>query len=198
MRNFDISSIAILLSMVQMGVNAQITWLGNPFAKSTVNPVGETILQPSNSGAQFPYSKNSASGPLVSVKLTNTETGFSETLQTDFDMIAQKCSCYWIDMKDLVSLFGNKIKTSRFYRLKFDSPSYQALSGYFAIATSDDTDIGTYANPTSSTPTVPGSTTTTQSTTQPTTKGTIGQRSSADKKSVHGIVALLVIPALLL
>lgn len=116
--------------------NGQLTVLHANVPPS--NPSGTAAVE---SGAQILYTKSTAAltavppHPLVTVSLVNTETGVEWELMSDFDPIAQKCSCYWVDAKELVEAAGDgdELVTSNKYRLRFRGASMDVSSGYFGI-----------------------------------------------------------------
>ena len=132
-----------LLAMLVQAATAQITFDGLPFAKTSVagNADGQTVISQSQ-GAQILYKKEQTSpAPLVSVNLFNLADGSNYQLSKDFDMIAQKCSCYWIDLKTIP-----KVPDGRSYQLVFratdgtDAPKEWG-SGLFAIVSSNGTSV---------------------------------------------------------
>jgi hypothetical protein len=125
----------------------QIAFDGYPFAKTSLNSDGkETIITPENVGAQIFYTKQQgAKGPLVSVYLLNEDKGVDLLLAKDFDMMAQKCSCYWIDyygVSNLTAADGKPLPDGLEYRVGFveqvGREPRQWLSGLFGMALSSD------------------------------------------------------------
>ncbi|KAJ9078970.1 hypothetical protein DSO57_1001184 [Entomophthora muscae] len=84
------------------------------------------------SGAQFPYIKNVAESEqvgLATVSLLGKDKEY--ILQTEFAPIAQECSCYWLDAKELAG--APHYITSGEYHIRFkeetiDKPGYDVIS----------------------------------------------------------------------
>jgi hypothetical protein len=139
------SIFALALSAVSANVStsaaankddAPIQWLkvGNNFAETTETPFGGiTILYDDKipNGAQLKYKKLAEEGPLVDVVLVNDKFKVDMKLMGSFSMIAQKCSCWWVDAaKDFK---GKGLKSSKYYQLEFRSADFTSRSGYFGM-----------------------------------------------------------------
>lgn len=111
-----------------------IQWelVGNDFAKSTLTSGdAETTLSSSgrSKGAQFPYSKKGKASSLYTVYLASDNTKWE--LQSGFDVIAQSCSCYFLDVT--TSFTSHPDISSGEYRILFESPDEQLFSGKFNL-----------------------------------------------------------------
>jgi hypothetical protein len=128
-------------------VSAQITWIGSPFATTSIGTSSQSIITGSV-GAQIKYSKDDgATMPLVSVLLVNLEDGSSRTLAKDFDALSQKCSCYYVDIKTLP-----KVPDGLSYQLVFQASDGTAApkewpSGLIGIVANNRTSIANLTAP---------------------------------------------------
>ncbi|KAJ1560453.1 hypothetical protein HK405_007028 [Cladochytrium tenue] len=137
---------AVLATTVSQATADPITFVGSPFAASSLSNVSTVLNAPasgsgtvSGSGAQFPYTKNSSisTAALATVTLENADLGGTVlTLMNGFDVLTQNCSCYWIDAADLVKLVPGGLEGSGMYYLRMagEGGAYDVHSGYFGIA----------------------------------------------------------------
>ena len=137
-------------------VSAQIQWNGLPFAISSAPNITrgqQTILRATSQpkSTQFTYTKipnEAAFGALVSVRLQNLrDPSFDLELMSQFDMLTQQCSCYWIDFADLNTKAQQKgitIKSDLSYQIVFREANVayyprEWASGLFGLTTSNKT-----------------------------------------------------------
>lgn len=112
--------------------SSPINWdmVGNGFAKSTISKGDEkTTLSSSNSGAQFSYTKTGNATGLYTVYLVSNNQKWD--LQTGFDVIAQKCSCYFLDIS--TSFKSHPDIGPGDYSIMFESETEQIISGLFEL-----------------------------------------------------------------
>lgn len=132
--NYIMSCLKRLIIFAVATLANPITWSGNPSAKTSISYGSElvTLYQKGESSAQFLYSKNTNSSvSLVDVYLINEKENVSRVIQQKFNMIAQTCSCYWLNATEQLT---GKIPSSRNYRIMFKNEEYEIKSGLFGLS----------------------------------------------------------------
>ncbi|KAI3630241.1 hypothetical protein MIR68_011676 [Amoeboaphelidium protococcarum] len=122
--------------------NGKIAWTNDPAKTSLTksdDPLTTIYALPSGGqpkGAQILYqqlTRNPKDQPLVTVYLVNSFYGINIAMQRGFDMVSQKCSCYWVDAQMLIN---HKLPSSSQYRVVFQSSNGEVnlQSGVFAMS----------------------------------------------------------------
>lgn len=167
--NIILKTASGLVFLMASGVDADsISWqMNGAFAKSNASPSssGLTVLYTAKepSGAQFPYTKTNGNEtvPVVQVLLINQKTGYKRLLQSDFSMIGQTCSCYWIAAADQFAA-DPTMKSSDSYRIQFlnEAGAINYVSGEFGLVQGSSWNATTSAPPKTSTSKPPPATST--------------------------------------
>ncbi|KAJ9054941.1 hypothetical protein DSO57_1009100 [Entomophthora muscae] len=137
---FFFLSFFLLLVLPAIASKGPIVFRGYPLAESSQGLVPTKLyVHPrgmQQNGAKFFYSKNGENSldfSLAVVYLCNNK-GRQAMLQTSFDTISQKCSCYWLDAHDLVSRFPT-LTTGSDYFIEMEGTGYTVRSGRFTLVT---------------------------------------------------------------
>ncbi len=135
-----LSGAVIVAASSELAANEPISWNINGEDKGAANSLTSGFITLSSdpkdmrSGAQFLYTINKGvTTGLAEVILQDMAAGGSSyPLQSLFDMINQKCSCYWIDAVELSQRFPS-IKSSSKYVIRMSANGKNYDSGLIGL-----------------------------------------------------------------
>ena len=151
-----LSGAVIIAATSDVTASEPISWNINGGDKGAANSLTGGFITLSSdpkdmrSGAQFLYTINKGvTTGLSEVILQDTATGGSSyPLQSLFDMVNQKCSCYWIDAVDLSQRFPS-IKSSSKYVIRMSANGKNYDSGLIGLKFSPTVVVTTTSSTTS-------------------------------------------------